>query len=350
MLHSAPMPIAALTTRATTDPTAVYRYRDGLYAADLLTAAIVHFDFFSWLAARPSTVDAICAEFDFAPRPADVLLTLAAANGLVRCADGVYSVTDVTAEHLVAGSPFHLAPYFASLKDRPVVSDFVRVLRSGQPAHWGAVEDGLDWHKAMEDETFARSFTDAMDCRGLYLAQALAGKIDLSGHRAVLDIGGGSGIYACVLAAHYPALRAIVFDQAPVDRIAARLVAARDCDAQVSVHPGSFFTDEWPSGCDVHLFSNVLHDWGTSDVERLIARSAETLPVGGLIVIHEAFINDDKTGPKPVAEYSALLMHSTQGKCYATSEYAPILTAAGFSEITYADTAADRGVMTARKG
>jgi cyclopropane fatty-acyl-phospholipid synthase-like methyltransferase len=229
------------------------------------------------------------------------------------------------------------------------VSDFRRVLRSGQPAHWGAVEDGLDWHKAMEDEAFAQSFTDAMDCRGLFLAQALVSKIDMAGRRALLDIGGGSGIYACVLAAHYPALRAVVFDQAPVDRIAARLVAARECDAQVTVQAGSFFTDPWPAGCDVHLFSNVLHDWGSSDVERLIARSAGTLLPGGLIVIHEAFINEEKTGPKPVAEYSALLMHSTQGKCYATSEYAPMLADAGFTDVTYADTAADRGVMTARK-
>jgi hypothetical protein len=343
------MSIPALTTRATTDPTAVYRYRDGLYAADLLTAAIVHFDFFSWLAAHPSTLEAICAEFDFASRPADALLTLAAANGLVACSDDVYGVTDTAREHLVSGSPFHLAPYFASLQDRPVVSDFRRVLRSGQPAHWGAVEDGLDWHKAMENEAFAQSFTDAMDCRGLFLAQALVSQIDLAGRRALLDVGGGSGIYACVLAAHHPAMRAIVFDQAPVDRIAARLVTARECDGLVTVQAGNFFTDPWPSGCDVHLFSNVLHDWGSSDVERLIARSAGTLPPGGLIVIHEAFIDAEKTGPKPVAEYSALLMHSTQGKCYATSEYAPMLTAAGFADITYVDTAADRGVMTATK-
>lgn len=343
------MPLASLTARAVTDPTAVYRYRDGLYAADLLTAAVVHLDFFTWLADHPSSLDTICTAFDFAPRPADVLLTLAASNGLVLCDAGTYSVTPVAREHVVAGSPFYLGPYFASLKDRPVVSDFVRVLRSGQPAHWGAADDGQDWHTAMEDDEFAQSFTDAMDCRGLFLAQALAARIDLTGRRALLDIGGGSGIYACVLAAHHPGLRAVVFDQAPVDRIAARLIKARDCDREVTVQAGSFFTDPWPAGCDVHLFSNVLHDWGAADVERLIARSATTLPAGGLIVIHEAFINAGKTGPRPVAEYSALLMHSTQGKCYATSEYEPMLLAAGFTNVTYSDTAADRGVMTARK-
>ena len=341
------MPIAALTAHASTDPTLIYRYRDGLYAADLLTAAIVHFDFFTWLGDRPASFETICHTFDFAPRPADVLLTLAAANGLVRRVNGVYRLTDTAREHLVAGSPFHLAPYFASLKDRPVVSDFARVLRSGQPAHWGAVEDGQDWHAAMEDESFAQAFTDAMDCRGLYLAQNLDAHIDLRERRRLLDIGGGSGIYACVLAAHHPDLHAIVFDQSPVDRIAHRLIAERDCASQVSVQAGNFFSDPWPTDCDVHLYSNVLHDWGVAEVTRLIEQSAALLPPGGLIVIHEAFINDDKTGPKPVAEYSALLMHSTQGKCYATSEYRPLLEDAGFSTITYRETAADRGVMTA---
>ena len=43
-----------LLTTPTTSPLSLYRYRDGLYAADLLTAAIVEFDFFTWLDAHPS--------------------------------------------------------------------------------------------------------------------------------------------------------------------------------------------------------------------------------------------------------------------------------------------------------
>ena len=44
-----------------TDPTALYRWRDGLYAADLLTAALVWLDLFSWLDEHPSDLDGICA-------------------------------------------------------------------------------------------------------------------------------------------------------------------------------------------------------------------------------------------------------------------------------------------------
>lgn len=333
----------------TTDPTPLYRYRDGLYAVDLLTAAIVHLDLFTWLLEHPSTFDQLCEGLDLAQRPADVLVTLAAANGLIARRDGVLTVTEMAREHLTRGSAFNLAAYYASLKDRPVVQDFVRVLHTGKPAHWGGDKAGQDWHVSMEQEAFARSFTAAMDCRGAYLGPTAASALDLSRHTRVLDIGGGSGIYACVITARHPHLRATVFDQPPVDRIAARLIAERGCADRVAVAAGSFFADSWPAGHDVHLFSNVLHDWDEREVETLLQRSFAALPPGGVVVIHDAFIDRDKTGPLPVAEYSAILMHSTQGKCYSVTEYEAMLTAAGFQNARYQATAADRGVMTAGK-
>src|SRR5258706_427697 len=73
-----------LTAEPMTDPTSVYRWRDGLYAVDLLTAAIAEFDFFTWLAANPSDLAAICAHFGIVERPTDVMLTLFVAMGLLR--------------------------------------------------------------------------------------------------------------------------------------------------------------------------------------------------------------------------------------------------------------------------
>lgn len=344
------MTVLDLTHLPTSDPTRLYRYRDGLYGADLITAALVYLDLFTWLADHPSDLAGICRQFDLRERPADVLLTLCAANGLVTTdADtGVVRVTDVAREHATGGSRYNLAPYYASLKERPVVKDFLRVLQTDRPAHWGAADDGMDWHAAMETEDFAAAFTAAMDCRGHYLGAALARGLDLEGRRRVLDIGGGSGIYACTLVARWPSLSATVLEQPPVDRIAARLIAERGCADRVSVVPANMFDHPWPPDHDVHLFSNVLHDWDIEGVRQLLARSAAALPPGGLLVIHEAFINADKTGPLPVAEYSALLMHSTRGKCYATSEYEGLLAQAGFKSEGHHDTVADRGFMTAR--
>lgn len=338
-----------LTAAPTTDPLKVYRYRDGLYAVDLLTAAVVHLDFFSWLAANPSSKEHICEHFGFAERPVDVMLTLFTANGFIEHGNGVFHATPTAREHLTSGSPWNLMPYYASLKDRPITQDYIRVLKTDKPANWGGDKAALDWHKAMETEAFSKSFTAAMDCRGLYLGQALAKQLDLSGRRHLLDIGGGSGIYACSLVAHHAGLRATVFEQSPVDRIARKCIGERRFSDRVSVAVGDMFKDALPADCDVHLFSNVLHDWGVGEVKELLAISHRALPVGGLLIIHDAFINADKTRPLPVAEYSALLMHSTQGKCYSVGEYAELLKEAGFEPGAYADTAADRGFMVAVK-
>lgn len=338
-----------LTRSPHADPTRAYRYRDGLYAADLLTAALVHLDFFTWLAAHPSTAAEICAHFRIAERPTDVMLTLFTANGFIRREVDRFENTDVAADFLVASAPSSLTPYYASLKDRPVTKDFMNVLAAGKPANWGGYDEGADWHRSMEDEAFARRFTAAMDCRGTLLGPAMAQALDLTGFSKVLDIGGGSGIYACSLVANHPHLTAVIFDQKSVETIARARISELGHADRVEVASGDMFTDPLPSDCDIHLFSNVLHDWDIDEVRKLLAISHAALPTSGLLIIHDAFINEDKTGPLPVAEYSALLMHSTQGKCYATSEYRELLTEAGFEDIVCQNTAADRGVMTARK-
>lgn len=338
-----------LTDQPKTDPTQVYRYRDGLYAEDMLVAALVWLDLFSWLEGHPCDLDGVCAGLQLQRRPADVMLTLFVAMGLVRCDAGVYRLTQVAGEHLVKTSPWFLGPYYASLKERPVAKDLVQVLRTGKPANWGSDKDKADWHKAMETEEFAAQFTAAMDCRGVFLAQAAAKQLDLSSRRRLLDIAGGSGIYACSLCAHFPNLRATVLEKPPVDRITRQAIAQRKFDGSVDVCASDMLLAPFPEGYDVHLFSNVLHDWDLPVVQQLVTKSFASLAPGGLLVIHDAHLNEDKTGPLHVAEYSVMLMHSTEGRCYSVREMREMLTNAGFRSVQFKPTAAARSVITATK-
>jgi predicted O-methyltransferase YrrM len=332
-----------------TDPTSIFRQRDGLYAVDMLTTAICHLDLFSRLADLPADLPGICRMLDLRERPADVMLTLLTAMGLLQNDDGVFSLTMMAREHLIRSSPWFIGPYFASVKERPVCKDILDVLRTGQPSNWASLRDQKQWAKAMEDDAFANSFTAAMDCRGAYLGPALAAKLDCAGYHRLLDIAGGSGVYACAIVARHPHLRAGVLEKPPVDRIARRTLTARGFADRVEVLVGDMFADPLPEGFDAHLFSNVLHDWDEEPVGRLLAKSAAALPVGGIIIIHDAHINAEKTGPLPVAAYSALLMTITEGKCYSEREMAGYLANAGFGDFACAPTAADRSVITARK-
>jgi predicted O-methyltransferase YrrM len=336
-------------TQPDTDPTSLYREHDGLYAVDMLTAAICHLDLFSFLAEQPADLPALCRALDVRERPADVMLTLLTALGLLHNHGGIFSLTPMAREHLVKSSPWFMGPYFATLQERPVCRDILAVLRTGQPSNWASLRDEKQWAKAMESDAFAKTFTAAMDCRGAFLGPALAGKLDCSRHHRLLDIAGGSGVYACAIVARHPHLSACVLEKQPVDSLARRSLAARGFANRVGVLVGDMFVEALPVGFDLHLFSNVLHDWDEGRVRQLLAKSAAALPAGGMIIIHDAHINAHKTGPLPVAAYSALLMTITEGKCYSQKEMADYLGEAGFGDIAWAPTAADRSVITARK-
>jgi 3-hydroxy-5-methyl-1-naphthoate 3-O-methyltransferase len=338
-----------LTRQPETDPTQIYRYRDGLYAQDLLIVGITWLDLFSWLADQPSGQKEIMEQFGISERPTDVMLTLFLAMGLLERREEVFHATTVAREHLCNASPWFLGPYYESLKERPICSDLLKVLRTGKPANWGSQPAQADWHKAMETESFAEQFTAAMDCRGVYLSQAVAKTVDLTRYRRLLDIAGGSGVYACSLCAHYPSLQAAVFEKPPVDRICQGAVMKRGFSDRVSVLPGDFLRAALPSGYDVHLWSNVMHDWGGETVKQLLINSFSALDPNGIVIIHDAFLNEDKSGPLHVAEYSVMLMHSTEGRCYSVKEMADFLREAGFVDCRFELTAAARSVMVARR-
>lgn len=339
-----------LTLSPTTDPAAVYRLRDALYAADLFIAALTELDFFTWIGRTPATVPEICMHFGFQERPVEAMTTLFVAQGhLARAEDGKLHLTQSGREHLSKDSPWCAEAYFPRIKDRPIARDYLEILRTGQPAHFASRPDEADWHKAMLTEKFAGEFTAMMDCRGVLLGQSLAKALDLTGRCRLLDIAGGSGIYSCALCAHWPDLRATVLEKPPVDGIASRAVAKRGFSSRVDTRVGDMLTEPLPDGYDAHLFSNVLHDWDVPIVKELLARSAAALPPGGLLVIHDAWLNEDRTGPLHMAEYSVLLVHVTQGRCYGTAEMRAFLEEAGFTGFQFQSIAGGRGFLSAVK-
>lgn len=334
-----------------TDPTLLYRLRDGVYAPDLLIVAIAELDLFTRLAAGEGlAAEQVRDEFELDARAADVMVTYLVALGLLeRGTDDRIRATRVAADHLVAGSRFDLRAYFGSLKERPACHELLGVLRTGEPAAWASAAAAQDWESRLGDLEFARRITSAMDARGAFLGSALAAAVDDLPGRRLLDIGGSSGVYSCALVDRSPGLSATVFERPPVDQAARTLLAERGYGDRVEVASGDMFSDPLPAAHDLHLFSHVLHDWGEEHVRQLLSASFVALEPGGWLVDHDTHINATKTGPLPVAEYSVLLMHSTPGKCWSLEELGAFLEDTGFVEVDCRPTAADRTAIIARR-
>ena len=158
-----------------------------------------------------------------------------------------------------------------------------------------------------------------------------------------------SGIYSAVLLNNDLNLRATVYEKPPVDKVAQYSINKFRLNKRMDVISGDMFEDGLPRGYDVHLISHVLHDWDFDEAKCILESSFNNLEPGGMVIIHDAHINDTKTGPLSVAEYSVLLMFLTEGKCYSTSEMKQILEETGFKDIQYRPTILNRSIITGIK-
>jgi 3-hydroxy-5-methyl-1-naphthoate 3-O-methyltransferase len=330
-------------------PARIFTLRDSSFAADLFIAAVSRLDFFNCLAKSPLDFASICRTLEIKPRPADVMLTLFKAYGFIREKEGKYHLTDLSRSYLIHESGFDLSSYVSSLADRPVCRDMIRTLRTGKPANWAGAKNGQEWATSMENEAFAESFTSGMNNRGAYLARGVAKALDLTPYHAVLDIGGASGIYSAVLVQKYPHLHAAVFERPPVDKAAGYTIDKLVLSDKVDIVAGDIFRDSLPQGYDVHFLSHVLHDWDLKEVKSILKNSFANLTAGGKIIIHDAHINQRKTGPVSVAEYSVLLMLLSRGKCYSVTEMKDLLVQTGFRDVQYHPAILNRSIITATK-
>ncbi|MFA5309850.1 MAG: methyltransferase [Dehalococcoidales bacterium] len=330
-------------------PARVIGLRESAFAADLFITAVSYLDFFNRLSERPLDLGGICRAFNIKERPADVMLTLFKAYGLLKTKDRKFYLTDTAESYLTHESGFDLTSYVSSLKDRPVCLDIEKVLRTGKPANWAAAKTGKDWAASMADDAFAAGFTAGMNSRGAYLAGGVMKAIDLTDYKKLLDIGGASGIYAAALVTAYPRLKAAVFEKPPVDGVARYSLKKLGLDKKIGVAAGDVFKDRLPGGYDVHFISHVLHDWDLPEVRTILKNSYENLSPGGIIILHDAHINKARTGPLSVAEYSVLLMVLSEGKCYSFGEMRELLEEAGFSDVGYKRTILNRSIVIGRK-
>ena len=298
-----------------TDPSSLYRYRDGLYAADLLTAAIVELDLFTWLEAQPSSLTVLCESLGIHPRPTDVMLTLFLAMGLIERRGETYGVTALAREHLTHASPFSLTPYYASFKDRPICRDFVAILRSGRPRNWAGAAHG-EWVEAMKKPEFARQFTAAMDCRGVYLGRGVARNAPFATRHRLLDIAGRLR-RLCLLHRRGTSAAAGDGTRASAGRRGGTTRDRRPRLQRPRVGPGCGHACRPAAGRlrRPPLFERPAR-LGRADRQAAACRFRRRAAAGGLLVVHDAHLNDEKTGPLPVAAFSCLLMHSTEGRCY----------------------------------
>jgi hypothetical protein len=342
------MPRSALTPPAT-DPTPIFEMFRGAYATELLTAAVCHFNVFGKLAESPRSRAELASELAISDRAAVVLTTALRAMGLLSAdASGKLGLTPLADEHLLPGGAFDIGGYIGLVAQSPGVLAMVESLKTGRAASVAAgtmftFREGVA--SAMDETASARHFTLALAGRAFNVAPHLARVLDLSNASTLLDIGGGTGIYAIALLQKFPRLRAVVFDRAEVLKVAAELAAEHGVADRLECRAGDMFADPFPPA-DVALFSNVLHDWDVAECRALVAKAAAACPH---VAVHDVFLSDALDGPLPHALYSAALFTLTEGRLYSAAEMSGWLRAAGLTPGPVTPTLIHCGMLSATR-
>lgn len=195
------------------------------------------------------------------------------------------------------------------------------VLQTGEPA---------PRNETTEEEM--RDFILGMENVSRSSSEEVAEKIDLSGCRRLLDLGGGPGTASLIFARANPDLDCVVFDLPGPVAIADEQIAKAGLEGRVSTMAGDFHTDPLGGGFDVVYIANILHMMGPEEASALVNRAASALAPGGRLLVKDFFLDESRTSPSFAAQFSVNMLVATRGgRSYTRGDAERMFTAAGLA-------------------
>lgn len=255
------------------------------------------------------------------------LLNACATLGLLRKCDGRYFLSSLAERHLRTGAPDYVGHWLAFVADcyRPW-GRLTEVVRGGTPAESSR-------EQLQRGDAYTRLLILAMHDYALGPGRHAVERLDLAGRRRLLDVGGGPGTYSIILCNKHPELAAEVLDLPCVLPFTRRIIAEHGMEGRVGCRVGDYHQDDFGSGWDVVLLSNVLHQETPEGCCSLLRKAHAALKPGGLLVIQLSFLNREKDGPAwSVLQGIQLAVLSEGGRTYSLEEILGMLPECGFSE------------------
>ena len=339
-----------MTVDAATE--AVFEMAGGVWTFKTLAAAVELGLFGALAGGQKATKEELAAELGLPERPADLLLAACTSLGLLDKDGNHYRNSAVAEAVLVPDSPDYLggAVTYTDTRNWRGWGRLTEALRTDRPTGWDPDAQGSPF--AAEDQEMLGEFFGAIHNLGRATARAVADAYDFSGHDRLLDVGSGSGSFPIELCSAYPQLTATCYDLPHVVPLAQTEIDKAGMADRITTVAGDFFIDEaLPGGHDVALLSAILHDWDEDTGRMLLAKCHDALPPGGVLLICEQLLDDDRTGPPRAALVGLnMLVATTGGRNYAEGEYRDWLLDVGFREVTRlpCNSPGTNGVLVAR--
>jgi demethylspheroidene O-methyltransferase len=210
--------------------------------------------------------------------------------------------------------------------------DPVALLRGERPetalaAYWPYA--GAESPNTLSDDRVA-AYTALMSASQPLVTEEILDAYSFSGHRRLLDVGGGDGTFLSAVGKRYPHLELVLFDLPAVAERARARFASIGLGDRAQAFGGDFLADSLPSGVDAISLVRVIHDHDDERVRRILAAARNAISPGGIVVIAEPMAATPGAEPIGDAYFGFYLLAMGRGRARTPARLANLLIEAGF--------------------
>jgi len=299
----------------------------GGYWSTCALHAGVKLDIFSVLEDTPRTVAEVALLRNSDPRGTAMLLDALTSLALLEKRVNTYISTPFAASTLSRTSPGYMGHII--MHHQHLMGGWARLHEAVQDG--GPIRERPSYD---DDETVRESFLMGMFNLASQLAPRIAQAIDLSACCRLLDLGGGPGTYAIHFCLANPGLSAAVYDLPTTRHFAEGTIGRFDLSERIGFISGDYHVDPVPAGFDAAWLSHILHSEGPGACVALLRKALSALNPGGVLMVQEFILDDNRDGPPFPALFSLnMLLRTEAGQSYSERELAGMMTESGLSDV-----------------
>lgn len=225
------------------------------------------------------------------------------------------------------GSVRHYARWFGRELHWRIWSGLEFSVRTGKP--WAEKDHPdktpfqvLAEHPADQD-VFNHAMAGLSDADGPAIVQAY----DFSRFGKIIDVGGGHGTLAMLIAESAPHARVTAFDLPHVIEGATERLSEEGLFGRIDLKSGSFI-EGVPEPADLCVLKHILHDWDDETARRILANCRDALSDSGRVLVCEMVIAPGPEGiPALVLDIEMLV--GVGGRERTQAEFSELFAAAG---------------------
>jgi SAM-dependent methyltransferase len=320
----------------------------GFQVAKMLMVA-VDLGLFDFLT-EPKSGEEIAAWLKAEPRATGIFLNGLAALGLVDKGGDKFKNSALASHYLVQGSENYRGSIIKHMEHtwKRGWEDLKGTVLVGHPPA-AETEKWVDG-RPERDEAEVKAFIWGMHAIARDLAPGVAAKLDLSGVRRLLDLGGGPATYAINFAQANPDLAATVFDLPMPIKIARENIANNGLTDRVDTLAGNFLQDDIGGGYDFIWVSQILHSHDEAQCKLIIAKAVAALKGGGRLAIQDFYLNADGASPTGAAMFGVHMLAVTpRGRAYTSGEVAEWMEEEGLTKPEFMESGMDASILMGKK-